>query len=448
MSDLSMRFKELTTNGLFVAIVLGLLIRLLFIPFLLEIDSNFWVLVVRNIESGNGLYLMEGYYYTPIWGYILGFVAGIQNSILDIGDLSVICYDLISYYAVDQYSYTDMAASIVFLFLLKVILWVSDLVLSITVYHLVKDRTGDEKKAIIAFLLVFICPHVIGSSSVIVMPDTISAMFTVVTIMMMRKDRYFLAGICYSFAVWVKFFPLAIVLVLLSYIYIKVDGEGRIALKRMALSLAGFLVASFVLFFPQIMEGTLDRSLAFFTDRISETISYGIVSIILALVSVAFAGLVTLFVVRHMLTASGNLDDRVMEYSMVILCVCMLLFTNMQYVVTLMPFLVYCIMVVDQHYKYIWTVLAIAGVILTFMLNTNVVMLNSLVAYTGVMSTETVLAIFDFLNTGVFFGMSIVDIFCSIGTNLQKIILFCILPLFIIRRMIINNKIPRWHHER
>ncbi len=448
MSDLVDKIKSLRSNGLFIAFVIGMLIRLLFIPFSLEYDTNFWGIVVRNIETGNGLYLMEGYYYTPVWGYILGLVAGIQNAILSIGDPSRICYELISYNCGTGYAYTDMATSFTFMLVLKLILWICDLVLSMTVYQLVEERNGDKRKAIIAFVLVFICPHVIGSSSMIVMPDTISAMFTMLTILLLKHDRYLLAGVCYSFAVWVKFFPIAIILVLLCYIYVEAKGDKKDAAKRIALSIIGFMGTTIIIFLPQAMEGTLSRSLAFLTDRVNEIIYYGILSILAAVFMAILATAVVIFVARHMLKYRENIEDRMMEYGMVILCICMLLYTNVQYIVTLIPFLVYCIMVVDHHYKYIWAVLAVAGVILTFSLNTNVVMLNSIIEYTGLISADSVLPIFDALNTVVVFGFSIIDMFCSFANNVQKIILVCILPAFILRRMIANNKIPRWHHER
>ena len=117
----------------------------------------------------------------------------------------------------------------------------------------------------------------------------------------------------------------------------------------------------------------------------------------------------------------------------------------MQYLVTLIPFLVYCVMVVDNRYKYIWIALAVAGTIITFMLNTNVAMLNSVIAYTGLISTDSVVPVFKALNDEIFFKFSIVDIFCSFANNLQKITLICILPAFILRRLIADNKIPRWH---
>ena len=78
----------------------------------------------------------------------------------------------------------------------------------------------------------------------------------------------------------------------------------------------------------------------------------------------------------------------------------------------------------------------------------HIVMFNSIIAYTGMISPETTLPIFDALNEEIVFGFSVIDMFCSFANNVQKITLICILPAFILRRLIADNRIPRWHHER
>ena len=437
MSEFVDKMKNAASTPLFKIILIGLLIRILLIPFCLVYDANFWTIVIRNMESGNGLYQVEGYYYTPVWGYILGFVSGMQNLLFDIGDLSVVCYDLFSLLMVDQYAYSDMAISMVFLMDLKIILTVSDLVMSVILYQIVKGRTGDERKAPMAFLLVFICPHIIGASSVVTMPDTMSAMFTLMTIFLLKDDRYFFAGICYALAVWVKFFPIAIVLVLVCYVYVGTDGDVKKAIERIGKSFLGFMLASAVIFYPQFMEGTLPQSLAFLTDRIIEIINWGILSIIGTLLGSIAIVAIAVIVGRHMLHAKGDKDDRLMEYSMILLSICMLFYTNMQYLVTMIPFLVYSLLVINDRYKWIWILLAIVGVILTFMLNTNANMLNSLVVYTDLVPASFVTSLFDFLNKEIIAGeLSIVDVFCSFANTLQKVCLVMIPSLFVIDRII------------
>ena len=48
-------------------------------------DTNYWAIVTRNIQMGEGLYGLRGYYYTPVWGYILGFVSMFDSFFFNIG---------------------------------------------------------------------------------------------------------------------------------------------------------------------------------------------------------------------------------------------------------------------------------------------------------------------------------------------------------------------------
>ena len=50
----------------------ALLVRLVLMPLLTyDYDIYHWAVIIQNFQSGNGLYDVAGYYYTPTWGYIL-----------------------------------------------------------------------------------------------------------------------------------------------------------------------------------------------------------------------------------------------------------------------------------------------------------------------------------------------------------------------------------------
>ncbi|WP_400205546.1 hypothetical protein [Methanomethylophilus alvi] len=44
-------------------------------------------MIIQNIDSGNGLYELFGYYYTPVWGYIMGFIDMFSNTFLSVSEL-------------------------------------------------------------------------------------------------------------------------------------------------------------------------------------------------------------------------------------------------------------------------------------------------------------------------------------------------------------------------
>ena len=49
-------------------------------------DVHHWAIIMANASSGNGLYGLTGYFYTPVWGYILGFMNLIQQACLTLGE--------------------------------------------------------------------------------------------------------------------------------------------------------------------------------------------------------------------------------------------------------------------------------------------------------------------------------------------------------------------------
>lgn len=67
-------FRSLPKAVLLVATVSLVVHMILTVAFSHTFDSEYWLLIMQNIETGNGLYDINGYYYTPIWGYLLSFI--------------------------------------------------------------------------------------------------------------------------------------------------------------------------------------------------------------------------------------------------------------------------------------------------------------------------------------------------------------------------------------
>ena len=156
-------------------IIIGTLIHLFAAVFQIVFDNDYWALVIRNIEAGNGLYEVTGYYYTPVWGYVLGLVSALQTVFLDLG-MDVL--RVVEFFFAEDPPYTYYSAtvpSIAFSISTKAPLILSDLILAYLVRSLVVDSTGDVKKGNLAFILIYMCPLLIGASCITAMPDTIAA---------------------------------------------------------------------------------------------------------------------------------------------------------------------------------------------------------------------------------------------------------------------------------
>ena len=103
-----------------------------------------------------------------------------------------------------------------FTILVKAILTIFDLVTGYLIYMLVKEHTGDGKKAVAAFGLWFLCPIVIYTSAIHGMFDVIAVMTLVLTVLLLFRRRYGLAGAVFAVSIFTKFFPFYLTLILRS----------------------------------------------------------------------------------------------------------------------------------------------------------------------------------------------------------------------------------------
>ena len=100
-------------------------------------------------ESGMGLYVVEGYYYTPPWGYFLSVVAFI-GTMLGITDFGVRDSDLS--FGMEMGSvFSDVVPTLEFAVLVKTSLVLVDILVAVLLYRLVSEQ-ADERKATLARL--------------------------------------------------------------------------------------------------------------------------------------------------------------------------------------------------------------------------------------------------------------------------------------------------------
>ena len=326
-------------------IVAGIVIRLVLMSASMVYDLDYWAVVIRNIESGEGLYDAEGYYYTPVWGYILGFIAACQSMLLELGEVAVRVLEAFHVEIIPETYYTATAPSIAFIYSVKIPLMIFDLILAYLVMVLAKDYTGDSKKAVLAFAFTFLFPVLMLSSGVIGMPDTIAAVFTILTIVLLRKDMPFLAGASFSLAVLTKFFPVFMIFVFVAYLIAKNRGNPRRGVSQVSMAVAGALLATLIVFAPQIIEGNIEQCFQFIFDRTS-TVTGGTMfdSIVSILRIVAYAVVLVLSIylaMRVVRCKPEALDKSLMKTCLIISALCLVYPPTTQYMVLIVPFLAF-----------------------------------------------------------------------------------------------------------
>ncbi len=263
------RIQE-TKHPLAVLIVLGVLLRLVLMPlFSFNIDLTYWMKVFDLIDGGNDLYSVGGYYYTPIWGYVLGAMDALAH-LLGITDFGTVAPEMYPYQGKD-YSISPYITSIAFNVLVKIPLVLTDVAVGYLLYAFVR-RISDRGKALIACALWFLCPLTVLESSVHAMFDNMSAMFMLMAFIAAYDRKYILAGGVYSLAVLTKFFPLFFVFLLIAIVF-RNEGINMSAIKNTAKAIASAVAVMLVIEIPPILKGQFWDTVDFLTERIGVSAS-------------------------------------------------------------------------------------------------------------------------------------------------------------------------------
>ena len=271
MSGISLRFERIADlkKPLLILALIGIAIRLILAPTLtFNIDMGYWAEVVEVFRNGFGLYGTAGYYYTPIWGYCLGFVSFMMQ-LLGMTDYGMYVPEM-AHLVNEDFKISSFVTSVVFNTMVKIPLILVDFATAYLLYRFVKKYTNDEKKSLLAFSLWMFSPLIITQSSVHGMFDNISALLMLITIMFLFERKYFIAGFAYSLALLTKFFPLFFIFFLVAVV-LKKEGMGTDGIKKLLTAIIGVIVGAAVVYIPNIIRGDIWLSIFFITSRIGLT---------------------------------------------------------------------------------------------------------------------------------------------------------------------------------
>ena len=333
-----------------IVLLIGIVVRLA-VGFLMThvYDMQHWGVVMQNINSGNGLYEITGFFYTPVWGYLMG-VAALFQDMIGVGLVGERVTELFMMEDIAWY-YTATVTTPAFNMAMKLLFLISDLIVGYLLFWIIRDFTNDHRKAVMGFTLWFLCPFVIISGSVIGMFDTISVMMLLLSVIMLRKGRYAESGVMLCLATLLKFFPGFLVFVFLAYIISKHRREG--SRKEVASFIISIAVTALIIFIPQLLDGTFADCFLFITSRLSSGTgaeALGVVSGYAALLIYILALTVSIYCAIRISRYDGeNLDMELMDTALIIVTVLFLFPPLPQYVLLLLPFLLFA-MAFDKRY--------------------------------------------------------------------------------------------------
>jgi len=405
-----------------ILIIVGIAARLIIGFFMTHIyDMYHWGVVIQNINSGNGLYELTGYFYTPPWGYLLGLEAFFQ----DILGVTVIGEHLTAAFAMENIAwyYTSTVTAPGFNMSLKLMMLVSDLVVGYLIFWIIRDLTKDKRKAVLGFALWFLCPFVIASGSVIGMFDTISVLMTLLAVVLLRKDRYIESGVMLSLATLMKFFPGFFIFIFIAYILSKNKQDGT-ANKKLMMFLIGVAVTAFIIFLPQLLDGTIADSFLFITSRLNEGVGLdsgvgavaGYAAILVYILAIAVS---IMFALRIKRNDDKEKNDALLFDALLITTAVMFLYPPLpQYVLLLFPFVIFAMMHLDKRYR-IPCILIMIGTSIGALAGgpTDLV---AVAAYTGLLNLDTVMGIIQGY-TDPFLGSSPLMLIGLIGFAIQYV---------------------------
>ena len=253
--------RKFLCRGLITVILIGVIVRMM-LGYYLEYNNDISAMTttIANIDSGNGLYSVAGYYYPPVWGYMLATFGEIIEH-LGVDSLGDYFTEILFMEEIDEEA---IVITPVFSFVYTMYLMISDFLVSAAIYWIIYHFTEDRVKAKIGFTMFFLGIHVFIISAVGGMFDTFSALFTLICIILLLRGMDFSAGIMFALGVLLKLFPAFFIFILIAYIIKKYPDCWKIRLSK---AIIGAALVTLIIMLPQIIEGTVMNSLSFITGR-------------------------------------------------------------------------------------------------------------------------------------------------------------------------------------
>ena len=421
-----MSLREAVRNPAVAVAVLALAVRLVLVPLLTyDYDIYHWAQIIQNIQTGDGLYGVDGYYYTPTWGYLLAFLSLVMDAFLDVGDMGSQIVELLAVQDLSFRFHTATTVTIAFAACIKVPLVIADLLTGYLVYRFILEDTGSGRKATFGMALWLLCPTVIYMSGVQAQFDSFSALMMMLVFLLVRRDRDVLAGMVLAAGTLLKFFPAFTMLVLVAYVLCKHRGDGTGA-KRVLAAVAGAVTMAAVMYLPIILEGDLATSLTFVTGRTDDMQDFALEAVLnYLLIGIALLGMVVFGYLMYR-TPREEADRRLPVYMLMALALSMLISATPQYMLVMLPFLIIVMMCHDGRMRLPW-ILITAGSILSAVANNNVLLLDGASAYLGLVSPEWILSAAGIFDATVG-GITVTTWLCSAGQALEYVG-FILVPL-------------------
>ena len=314
-------------------------------------DPEYWPRIMQTVNSGNGIYGLDGNYYTPLWGYLLSFVDMVIQFTGTVPFFGDVFASLLPWDSVPGTKAWIVSPQVTFA--TKIPMAICDIIVGYMIFKIVSEFTKDEKKGLIAMALWCFCPMVIYMACVQGQFDCISTLLVLLTIKLLREDRPFIAGISFGFAVWLKMFPSVCLFLFVGYL-IKKYGTS-VGIQKTVVAAVGALIVTIVILIPQMMNGELDIVFGFFTGRAEGSTGIGLYD---AVVKIRLVLMLLLTVVLMVWSYIGiqkkreDLERYLYLYAGILITVATIISRGYQYVPSFIVFILLFAMISDDRRSY------------------------------------------------------------------------------------------------
>lgn len=332
----------MVSTGIVLRLVVGLF-------FTYPIEDNYWILASTNFTMGEGLYGVPGYYYLPVWGYVLSLITIVAN-----------------FFGISYGQYYDdignairdcdvIVPSIEYSFLVRICLTILDLLVAYLIYRIGMKITGSERKSLVMASIWFLCPLTIAISSVRLMFENLEIFLLLASMLLMMEKKPLLSGTMMGACLLSKQFGVFAALILVGYAY----AQSR-SIRYVMQYLAGVLLSVLVLMAPIIINGDLEASMHWLTSRVDAGTSTSLFN--LSIFISPLIALITLYITYHV-AKDGVLDmGKVSLYMLLPTAMMFMLPGNVQYYLFLLPFMLFAF---NSEFKATYCSMSILGIFST-----------------------------------------------------------------------------------
>lgn len=344
LNGLSLRDAAIlmVSTGIILRLVVGLF-------FTYPIEDNYWILASTNFTMGEGLYGVPGYYYLPVWGYVLSLITMVAN-----------------FFGISYGQYYDdignairdcdvIVPSIEYSFLVRIFLTILDLLVAYLIYRIGMKITGSERKSLVMASIWFLCPLTIAISSVRLMFENLEIFLLLASMLLMMEKKPLLSGTMMGACLLSKQFGVFAALILVGYAY----AQSR-SIRYVLQYLAGVLLSVLLLMAPIIINGDLEASMHWLTSRVDAGTSASLFNL-----SIFLSPLIALitFYITYRVAKDGELDmGKVSLYMLLPTAMMFMLPGNVQYYLFLLPFMLFAF---NSEFKSTYYSMSILGILST-----------------------------------------------------------------------------------